>query len=437
VNVHVIQGDARHLPLPDASVDLICTSPPYFALRSYQDNGRHYHGQIGSENTPHEWLEAMWDCTREWARVLKPEGSMFVNLGDKYSQRVAIRPSSHQDGLFPNRPELRKSWRRDRAEALTRMPYQNVTDPDTGQYPPEKSLMGLPWRYAIGCIDQLGLILRAEIIWNKPNGLPESVTDRVRRSHEQWFHLVKQPRYYAAVDEIRESYATSSIAIYRRGGLPHLERAAAQPIDSRYRHDGDPESWRGNPLGKLPGSVWTIPTEPLSVPDHLGIDHYAAYPLEWPLRIIVGWTPVGICTRCGEGRRPVTEACAAPVGVFAEQQAAKRTRDAGPDNWRLSTLGTPASERRRNITSYVCACPTPAAPTRPALVLDPFGGTGTTALAARALDRTALTLDLSHDYTRLAQWRTTDRAELAKAMRVDKPPTQVNGQLDMFEQAAP
>jgi hypothetical protein len=68
-----------------------------------------------------------------------------------------------------------------------------------------KSLIGLPWRYAIRCIDDLSLILRAEVIWSKPNGLPESVTDRVRRSHETWFHLVKSPRYFSAVDTIREA----------------------------------------------------------------------------------------------------------------------------------------------------------------------------------------------------------------------------------------
>src|SRR5215468_1442764 len=122
----VLQGDARNLPLPDASVDLVVTSPPYFGLRSYTDGGEHYSGQIGSEATPAEWVAALVECTREWVRVLKPEGSLFVNLGDKYSQRVATRPSSHQDGLFPNRPELRKDWKRDRAAGLARMPYENV-----------------------------------------------------------------------------------------------------------------------------------------------------------------------------------------------------------------------------------------------------------------------------------------------------------------------
>ena len=81
----VLRGDARHLPLPDGSVDLICTSPPYFGLRSYVDGGVHFESQIGSEATPGEWVAALVECTREWVRVLKPSGSIFVNLGDKYA----------------------------------------------------------------------------------------------------------------------------------------------------------------------------------------------------------------------------------------------------------------------------------------------------------------------------------------------------------------
>jgi DNA modification methylase len=150
----VLRGNALALPLPDESVDLIVTSPPYWSLRQYTDGGAAYHGQIGGEDTPGEFIDNLVAATAEMVRVLKPTGSAFVNLGDKYDAR--------------------------------------------------KSLMDLPHRYAIRTVDELGLIKRAEICWAKPNGLPESVTDRVRRSHEMFFHFVKQPRYYSAVDEIRE-----------------------------------------------------------------------------------------------------------------------------------------------------------------------------------------------------------------------------------------
>src|SRR4249919_1498900 len=91
----VIQANARHLPLPDNSVDLVVTSPPYFALRSYQDGGEHYEGQIGDEATPAEFVAALLEVTRECVRVLKPSGSLWVNLGDKYGRgtRSATMPT--------------------------------------------------------------------------------------------------------------------------------------------------------------------------------------------------------------------------------------------------------------------------------------------------------------------------------------------------------
>jgi site-specific DNA-methyltransferase (cytosine-N4-specific) len=273
------------LPLSDASVDLIVTSPPYWSLRSYTDGGEHYAGQIGAEATPAEYVDSLIECTREWMRVIKPTGSIWVNLGDKYGS--------------------------------------------------QKSLIGLPWRYALRCIDELGLILRAEVIWSKPNGLPESVTDRVRRSHETWFHFTVAPRYYAAVDAIRE---------------PHTNPADhGRAVGSKYA-DGTTANITGgvrilNPLGKLPGSVWTIATQPLKVPAEVGIDHFAAFPMEWPRRIIAGWSP--------------------PSGT----------------------------------------------------VLDPFGGTGTTALVASMLGRKGISVDMSADYCRVARWRVNDPKEQAKALR--------------------
>ena len=81
----LLRADAVALPRADDSVDLVVTSPPYFALRSYQDDGEHYDGQIGSEATPAEFLDALWAVTRECVRVLKPSGSLWVNLGDKYA----------------------------------------------------------------------------------------------------------------------------------------------------------------------------------------------------------------------------------------------------------------------------------------------------------------------------------------------------------------
>jgi DNA modification methylase len=528
----VLRGNALALPLAGDTVDLIVTSPPYFGLRSYQDAGEHYAGQIGAEATPAEFVDALVAATREMVRVLKPSGSIFVNLGDKYSgvqgqTQTGVNGRKHMT-------DTAATWRQ--------------TNPkNTGV--PAKSLIGVPWRYALRCIDTtggvpvhvvrqmfddvesglltfdearelvaaydygggsagLGLILRAEVIWSKPNGLPESVTDRVRRSHETWFHFTRSPRYYSAVDEIREAYLPSS------GGRDQSTYGTQR---ERTIVGGGPRSIsEPNPLGKLPGSVWTIPTQPLKVPAHLGIDHFAAFPMEWPRRIIRGWSPAGVCVECGEGRRPVrgynqepeyryvedrrisekvTIAWCSAFADWCETRGVRRkeldiaagTADMG--GWWASRLphrcAVPTPEQHASlaqvwpdmpshpgdalwetyerriawsyhshsddalrglhradpvarkvgvtITGYACACPEPTAPTTPAVVLDPFGGTGTTALVAKALGRHGISVDMSADYCRLAQWRTTDPGELARAMQVDKPAVQVEGQISMLE----
>ena len=390
MSVELIRANARNLPIADSSVDLIVTSPPYFGLRSYQDGGKHYEGQVGDEATPAEFVDALIECTREMVRVTKPSGSIWVNLGDKYAS--GGRGSYDLD---PGRREVAASR------------------PADGARP--KSLLGIPWRYAIRCIDDLGLILRAEVIWSKPNGLPESVTDRVRRSHEDWFHFTLNPRYYSAVDEIREAHANPADAQRPRLGTKH---EAGSIAGGGFGNTG------GNPLGKLPGSVWTIPTEPLRVPEELGVDHFAAFPTEWPRRIIQGWSPRGICTECGEGRRPVT---LTDLGTKERETPAYTlhgVNGSGRHGQGSSTLGSRGSSA--TITGEACACPEPTAPTRPGVVLDPFGGTGTTALVAHALGRHGISVDMSADYLRIAQWRTTDPKQRAKAARTEhKPPVEV------------
>ena len=381
--ITILRANALALPLADSSVDLVVTSPPYFGLRSYQDGGEHYEGQIGSEATPAEFVDALIAATREMVRVLNPSGSIWVNLGDKYNAYNGGRG----EGTIQNNGPRQSIPRGYGLDVKTIRP---------------KSLIGIPWRYAIRCIDDLGLILRAEVIWSKPNGLPESVTDRVRRSHEQWFHFTLNPRYYSAVDEIRESHADVSI----KRAMPH--RANVKAHEDKHIVD---MTQACHPLGKLPGSVWTVPTEPLRVPDHLGVDHFAAFPTEWPRRIITGWSPRGVCSTCGEVRRPVTDV----ARFIVRDRKAESTYSSSP----LGTMNGYRGEASRTITGEACGCPAPTAPTTPGVVLDPFGGTGTTALVASVLGRHGISVDLSADYCRLAEWRTNDPKQRAKAARVE------------------
>jgi DNA modification methylase len=341
----LLRADARTLPLADNSVDLIVTSPPYFGLRSYTDDGEHYAGQLGAEPTPKEFIAALVECTREMVRVLKPSGSIFVNLGDKYSgaqgqTQTGVNGRKHMTNTAA-------TWRQ--------------TDPKrTGI--PNKSLMLLPERYRIAAVDDLGLVARAVIVWDKPNGLPESVQDRVRRSHEDWVHLTKERRYFADLDQVREPTS--------RTGMTWEQRRARGDAGRQCEQRGTfGPGMAANPAGRIPGSVWEVPTQPLNVPASLGVDHYAAFPTEWPRRLIRGWCPPG---------------------------------------------GT---------------------------VLDPFGGTGTTALVASMLGRTGVSVDLSADYQRIATWRCSDPKERARAAGLDAdavakivPP--LTGQFDLFGDAS-
>jgi DNA modification methylase len=417
----VLQADARRLPLADSSVDLVVTSPPYFGLRRYEDGGEVYDGQIGNEPTPREYVESLLEVTAECVRLLKPSGSLWVNLGDRYAGGGAgangvnsALSGDYYDRLGLGPTETMQQGARDGHRRSRPRPVPGVRS---------KSLIGVPWRYALACIDELGLILRAEVIWDKPNALPESVTDRVRRSHETWFHFTTEPTYYSAVDDIRTAHTTDPKV------LASLYSIHSDPDGHSTRDrvgEGRHKMGQEHPLGRLPGSVWQVPTQPLTVPPELEVDHFAAFPMEWPRRIIQGWSPPGICTACGQGRRPA---------VVAEP----RERFPG-EPMRHGTAGVAASGTvsslaggRRSLAGYECGCAEPVAPTRSAVVLDPFGGTGTTALVAKSLGRLGVSVDMSADYGRLATWRVNDEGEWARALQVDKPAPQVVGQATLFD----
>lgn len=466
----VLRGDAAHLPLPDGSVDLVVTSPPYWKQRDYRDGGQSLAGQIGSEATWQEYIANLLDCTREWMRVLKPQGSLFVNIADKYATRYSSVRGGGRAGLNGDDDQRGRSG-------------QNRTGAG------EKSLLGLPWRYALACIDDLGLILRRDNIWHKVSALPESADDRCVTRHEYVFHLTLQPDYYAATDEVREPHS------------PGTHPGRTRTVGSRSGNGVAHRTFAGNtdefnPLGKLPGSVWEIASVPLNVPERIehrrccggrkrpgctdGLDHHAAFPPALAKRAILGWSPSGICLECGEGRFPVSYARPAETRPWALAQRSGRSWHGDGDN-PARTLGVPAAERDRRILGYACACApytnhpgtagreragqgyaqetgrdahphggvgvlprtgpwreyhlddwTPP-PTRPAVVVDPCGGTGTAALVADVHGRTGVTFDRSMDYCHLARWRTRDPGERARALGVPKPPPVPDGQGSLFD----
>lgn len=472
VTALVLRGDAAHLPLPDGSVDLIVTSPPYWGVRDYRDGGESLAGQIGNEERWQDYLANLLRCTQEWVRVLKPEGSIFVNLGDKYANDAkwgGATSGKHVGGLHGKTGIGRAKVR-------------------TGI--PPKSLIGLPSRYAIACVDDLGLTWRRDNIWWKTSAMPESVDDRCATRHEYVLHLTLQGDYYAGIDEIREPAGNYS----RPGNYDRGRRGAPNGVNPRTFAD------TVNPAGKLPGSVWDITPTPLNVPEWLehgrccggrkqegcedGLDHHAAFPFDLVRKVVLGWSPSGICLECGEGRFPVAHREVIPLrpgdvpgrNALNHDAAHGRDRRAGTHKASLSTIigyaciCTPftdhperrgkdfhnqAVRRERGMNDgdggerfrrYMEELANPrgpvreyhfdrwtSAPTRPALVVDPFGGSGTTALVASLLGRNAVTMDRSGDYCQIATWRINDPAERARALGVPKPPPVPEGQVSLFD----
>lgn len=303
-------GDALQVlrTIPDASVDCCVTSPPYFGLRDYGEPG-----QYGLEASPVEYVETMRAVFAEVRRVLAADGTLWLNLGDSYSGSWGNQ--SRKDGRGTQRP-------------ISGPMIQPVTDgryPSIGSRtgivkpgaPPAKNLMGIPWRVAFALQDD-GWVLRSDVIWDKPNAMPESVTDRPSCTHEHVFLFAKSPRYWFDLDAIREPLAHPEAldgsrvfggkakgggagrggasarraglfrSIYGRTGMP--EQTGMGPTGSRHTHNSD--------KGRNPGDVWTMPTQPFPQA------HFAVMPpalAEWC--IAAGCKPGGVVLDpfCGSG----------------------------------------------------------------------------------------------------------------------------------------
>lgn len=262
-------GDALDVlrTLPDASVDCCVTSPPYFGLRDYG-----VAGQIGAEASPSEFVAALVAVFAEVRRVLADDGTLWLNLGDSYSG--GLRRTYDTDGG--------KTRARGHAEPR---PLSGV---------PEKNLLGIPWRTAFALQDD-GWILRNDIIWAKPNGMPESVTDRLSTKHEHLFLFAQSRRYWFNLDAIREPAATmqpENPGFRINGKSDRRRKAHAAPPGQSPQTNLIPTGTRhslSDELGRNPGDVWTIPTQPFSEA------HFAVFPLKIPRRAIAaGCKPGGV-----------------------------------------------------------------------------------------------------------------------------------------------
>lgn len=340
----VLEGDAAQTlaTLPDDSVDCVVTSPPYFLLRDYA-----VAGQLGLEERVAEWVTDLMVVMGGLARVLRPTGTLWLNLGDSYSRH-------HRYGA-----------------------------------PPKSLLLG-PERLALAMLED-GWVLRNKIVWGKPNPLPVSVADRLNATWEVVYCFARSNSYFYDLDAIREPVAESarpkSPAAARRLTSRPARPAYAGPLAGsnsgldRMKADGTVS----HPLGKNPGDLWIIPKG-----GYRGA-HFATFPPALIERPIKAGCPERVCTKCGTAwrREHRTE-------VIGERQTARPTGhvmrfDRG---W--------AVHHYRGELKAACRC---LARYRPGLALDPFMGAGTVGLVARRLQRDYLGIELNPEYAELARQR--------------------------------
>jgi DNA modification methylase len=248
---HIYNGDSLEIlkTLPDESIDCCVSSPPYYGLRDYG-----VAGQIGLEETPEQFIKKLVCVFNEVKRVLKPEGTLWVNMGDSYVGSGGDRKKPVSNEIFnlqqANNP---KDGRYSKIQAMKR----------EGLKP--KDLIGIPWMLAFALRDKVGYYLRNDIVWNKPNPMPESVTDRCTKSHEYIFLLSKSANYYYDKEAIAEE------AVYQPGSRKDVPRGEFNgKWDSKFIHIS--ESFRAIREKKNKRDVWTVSTKPFKEA------HFATFP---------------------------------------------------------------------------------------------------------------------------------------------------------------
>ena len=441
MSVTILIGDVieQLQTLSDESVHCCVTSPPYWGLRDYGtakweggnpecDHKREHFGknpsdkqlsnsgsaeghsrlvykdvcgkcgavridnQIGLEKTPEEYVAKIVEVFREVKRVLRDDGTLWLNLGDSYCG------SGVNDGTV--NPGISK--------AKERCDVSTVSRPNTkisGLKP--KDLVGIPWRVAFA-LQADGWYLRSDIIWSKPNPMPESVTDRPTKAHEYVFLLTKKAKYYYDADAVREeSLDTAGVSSIADDGSKRYRKSWK---DNKNR---DPEtdlaSWAckyGSTThagGRNRRTVWEIATQP--TPDA----HFATFPeaLVEPC-IKAGTSERGCCPVCGAGWERVVEKESPPMEVYTKTNVKEDVGDfiykARKDGIKVGYGQKYQNWRNDNpplTTGWQPTCTCSHDETIPCTVLDPFGGSGTTGLVARNLKRDCILIELNPAYVKI------------------------------------
>lgn len=344
----IVCGDALAVlrTWPAESVHCVVTSPPYWGLRDYG-----VAGQLGLEADLRAYVRRMVAIFRQVRRVLRNDGTLWLNLGDCYtaSGRGGDTGSSTLQGATDSQDESkrakagqrighRSSFRRDRAP---RMDVPHKAAPALRQ----KNLCGIPWRVAFA-LQAAGWILRADIIWHKSNPMPESIKDRPTKAHEYLFLLAKSERYYYDNDAVKEPVSPNTHA--------RISQDLERQIGSARAHAG----------GKTNGMMKAV-VSPKALQAIRGIKNNASF----------------------------ENACCLRVATRNKRSV-----------WKVSTLGYPGAHFATFPPKLIEPCIMAGAPAG-GVVLDPFMGAGTTALVASRLGRAFVGIELKQEYIDLARDR--------------------------------
>jgi DNA modification methylase len=408
------QGDCltRLREMPDCSVHMAATSPPYFGLRDYGIDG-----QVGLEDTPGAYVARLVEVFREVRRVLWDDGTLWLNLGDSFA-------NGHYEGRKGGRGVSDNRCSGDSAGQQKR----------SGRPPGTKAkdLLMIPSTVATALRDD-GWYLRSAVPWVKQNAMPESVTDRPSNSLEWVFLLAKRSRYYWDAEAVRveaTNYTPRTIGRERNvggrtDGYTTPVGNVPTPEGGRNRRNGD---WWHESIGMvLSGDGETILGFDVNPKGYAGA-HFATWPcaLVEPM-IRAGTSARGVCPACGspwvrvveKGRkatRPGTDSKVYEPNGSKQDQAGNRTYTGFNERWReAKEVGNRDPQRHVTATRTVdwrqtCACP--AADPVPATVLDPFCGAATTLLVATRLGRRGLGFELNPEYVEMGRRRLVDDAPL-------------------------
>lgn len=255
MSTRLLHGDCRDVlkTLASASVHCVVTSPPFYGLRDYG-----VANQIGLEATPDAFVAELVAVFRECRRVLRDDGTLWLNLGDSYA--------AGGTGGASDKSRLHGGKGVGALEKIKQGPAISRSPP-IGLKP--KDLIGIPWMVAFA-LRADGWWLRQDIIWSKPNPMPESVTDRCTKAHEYLFLLSKSPRYFWDADAIAEDISKTTLE--RWGGIP--VRVGPNGLDTveHSKPNGKGRTLGANPLGRNKRSVWEVATQPFSGA------HFATFP---------------------------------------------------------------------------------------------------------------------------------------------------------------